>query len=134
MPGVTLLKTTRILLNGRTFDVTDNLAAALRRLRSRKAIFTFWADAICIDQGDNAEKSQQVRLMDKFYEDAAQAIIWLGEEDPESDRAMTILKRLGIDKDPDSVVVLQDEYSPTAPPKKKSWNRRLLLNLKGLPG
>ena len=48
----------KIVLNyGFELAVTDNLHQALRRLRSTFMICTFWIDAICIDQADDAERS-----------------------------------------------------------------------------
>lgn len=37
-----------------------------------------WADAICIDQTNDAERSSQVRLMDQTYRDAVCVSVWLG--------------------------------------------------------
>ena len=38
-----------------------------------------WADAICIDQSDPDEKSQQVPLMRQIYQSADVVLVWLGE-------------------------------------------------------
>jgi hypothetical protein len=40
-----------------------------------------WADAICINQGDIAEKGQQVSMMDRIYSRSAYVVAWLGPED-----------------------------------------------------
>ena len=41
---------------------------------------TLWVDSICINQGDDNERSQQVRLMGQIYRKASTVLIWLGEE------------------------------------------------------
>jgi hypothetical protein len=40
-----------------------------------------WVDAICINQLDLAEKSQQVSMMDQIYSQADTTLIWLGRDD-----------------------------------------------------
>ncbi|CAK3768632.1 Hypothetical predicted protein [Lecanosticta acicola] len=81
-----------ITVDGYPFMVTSNLHRALRRLRrwrgpssSGLQIPAVWIDAICIDQSDPTERSRQVMLMDKIYQNARHLIIWLGElgEDPQ---------------------------------------------------
>jgi hypothetical protein len=59
-------------LNGTIVQVSENLEAALRHFTSRQEVETllFWADALCIDQGNKVEKSWQVRLMREIYESA----------------------------------------------------------------
>lgn len=37
-----------------------------------------WVDAICIDQVDDAERSQQVGIMDKIYKNAECVSVWIG--------------------------------------------------------
>ena len=77
----------KVYLNGQQFNITQNLHDALRRLtsgRPRKLPLIkkwdfLWADAICIDQGNTAERSQQVRLMRQLYEQAQKVYVWLGE-------------------------------------------------------
>ena len=60
--------------------VTDNLAAALKRLRLSDSSRILWVDAICINQSDCAEKSQQVAQMAAIYANAARVVAWLGEK------------------------------------------------------
>lgn len=80
-----------IYLDGMEFSVTDNLYRALKQIRDRVAwgdegksqsrFFsrTLWVDAICINQQDDAEKSQQVTFMAAIYSGAKGLVIWLGE-------------------------------------------------------
>ncbi|KAI9663891.1 MAG: hypothetical protein M1821_007381 [Bathelium mastoideum] len=69
-----------ITVNGiKTFEVTDNLAAALRRLRLSRTNRVLWIDAICIDQNSVQEKNTQVRLMGEIYGRAQRTLVWLGD-------------------------------------------------------
>lgn len=59
--------------------VTENLHAALCRLRDSFLERIIWADAICIDQEDAEEKGCQVQLMAEIYARASRVIVWLEE-------------------------------------------------------
>jgi hypothetical protein len=65
----------------RSLPITQNLAAALFRFRRADKQRILWADAVCINQQDIAERGHQVQLMGKVYNEAACVLIWLGEED-----------------------------------------------------
>ena len=96
-----------IQLNGHSFEVTENLWIVLRRLRDHGIRRELWIDAICINQSDNEEKSQQVSMMRDIYGGCQEAIIWLGE-DPDvaetgsksmvASRACDMLELLGADR------------------------------------
>lgn len=69
-----------IQLNGRPFEITINLHAALKRLRNEtNGIRAIWADAICINQADISERSSQVQMMGLIYSKALRVIVWLGQ-------------------------------------------------------
>lgn len=68
-----------IVLDGCHKPVTDNLSAALKRLRTRDADWIFWIDALCIDQDNKKEQGQQVAQMKRIYENAERVLVWLGE-------------------------------------------------------
>ncbi|KAF8859326.1 heterokaryon incompatibility, partial [Acephala macrosclerotiorum] len=69
-----------ILCNGQRKSVTPNLGAALRRLRYKEKWRLVWIDAICVNQEDLDERSQQVMLMRNIYSPARRVIVWLGED------------------------------------------------------
>ena len=69
----------RIYCDNGYIDVTANAFAALRRLRRKNKDVYAWIDAICINQHDGSERSQQVLLMSSIYSQASEVIIWLGE-------------------------------------------------------
>jgi hypothetical protein len=64
--------------NSNFLNGTTNLFSALVRLRKQDVPRTFWVDAICINQGDDAEKTHQLALMGRIYKEAARAVVWLG--------------------------------------------------------
>jgi hypothetical protein len=83
-----------ISVRGCDMEVSRNLELALRALRYPTATRTLWVDAICINQQNNQERSQQVSLMRKIYSMARKTIVWLGEEDADSTRAIEWMSKL----------------------------------------
>lgn len=77
------------------FNATINLAQALQYFRQEKNPICLWVDAICIDQNNNAEKTEQVLLMQDIYDKAKSAIVWLGPAAEDSDAAMDALNSAG---------------------------------------
>jgi hypothetical protein len=73
-------------------NVTRTLSSALRALRPRRRLRTLWIDAICINQENWEEKSQQVANMRKIYGMASRVCIWLGEADEDSKMAIDFIK------------------------------------------
>ncbi|KAH7321322.1 heterokaryon incompatibility protein-domain-containing protein [Stachybotrys elegans] len=67
-----------IQCNGLPFRVTKSLHSALVRLRLPDQPRRIWADAICINQDDTAERSSQVLLMQTIYRGAVSVVVWLG--------------------------------------------------------
>jgi hypothetical protein len=54
-----------------------------------------WIDQISIDQGNIPEKNIQVALMSSIFSNAAQVVVWLGDEADESTAAMECLAAVG---------------------------------------
>lgn len=75
--------------------VTPNLATALRHVRYPDRSRTVWADAICINQEDHAERSRQVLLMADIYRRANRVIAFLGPECDDSTYALDTLEHAG---------------------------------------
>ncbi|KAJ9647155.1 hypothetical protein H2199_002141 [Coniosporium tulheliwenetii] len=80
--------TTPIIVNGVEVQVTTNLDSALRHICQERFPLILWVDAICINQEDLAERSQQVQLMGKIYSQAEGVMVWLGEAAEKSDLAL----------------------------------------------
>jgi hypothetical protein len=68
-----------IYVEGQRTLITDNLWRALRGLRHPENQRLLWVDALCINQSDDDERSQQVSLMHAIYTQASSVEIWLGE-------------------------------------------------------
>ena len=92
------------VVDGHEFPVTQNLDAALRSIRkqnprpeneARWRPTFWWIDALCINQNDVSERSRQVNLMTRIYRKATGVHIWLGEENEDSDLAMSLVRQLG---------------------------------------
>ncbi|KAJ6282626.1 heterokaryon incompatibility protein-domain-containing protein [Bipolaris maydis] len=79
-----------IICNGKTLKVHQNLHNALFQLRSLNRGTSIWIDAICIDQANSkdmsddekkkrkAEKSAQVSNMESIFGSAKTVVVWLG--------------------------------------------------------
>ncbi|KAK0730916.1 heterokaryon incompatibility protein-domain-containing protein, partial [Lasiosphaeris hirsuta] len=72
--------TVSIMCDGRPSKITQNLHDAFSTFRITDSTVTFWADALCINQKDNKEKSYQVSLMWKIFSQARQVRVWLGPD------------------------------------------------------
>ena len=66
-------------MDGKTFNIRQNLFDALQRLRFPDRPRQLWIDAICINQSDSVEKTEQVALMGQIYAHAIRVIVWLGK-------------------------------------------------------
>jgi hypothetical protein len=80
-----------------TYDIpiTENCNTALQNLRNKLGTVVIWVDAICINQKDTAERSQQVQLMDRIYTYAETSYMWLGSTNARAERAISYLSRAG---------------------------------------
>jgi hypothetical protein len=68
-----------LLIDGAVLHITPNLASALRRFRTMSCLRWIWADAVCINQHDAAEKALQIPLMAQIYREASRVVAWLGD-------------------------------------------------------
>lgn len=85
-----------ITVNGRTFRIKPNLHSFLKHCREKDEPDAwrgpFRSDAICISQQDLEEKSAQVNMMDKIYEHTICCVVWLGQEDKETQLAFNLFR------------------------------------------
>lgn len=86
-------KSVRVRVDGFGFYITKSLDAALRQTRLTSGVRVLWADAICINQADDGEKSAQVAIMGKIYQSGKQTLAWLGDADCWTGRAFRTLKK-----------------------------------------
>ena len=78
--------------DGKLIRVTSNLETALKYIRESqsrisrdlfvtpriKPLVPIWVDAICINQADTAERTQQVKQMAEVYTNSSRLVVWLG--------------------------------------------------------
>lgn len=79
-----------ISIDGTQVGITKSLYVALTNLRrpgpslrNLRRDRIIWADALCINQEDDEEKSVQVAMMGKIYSMASRVLIWIGEDPDE---------------------------------------------------
>jgi hypothetical protein len=88
-------KSHEIWIDGKRFAITRNLYLALRSMQSGvTGTMHVWADAVCINQEDNSEKSAQIQLMREIYQSASEVRIWLGVGTPETKRCLLFVMDL----------------------------------------
>ena len=116
-----------VTCNGVSIEVTPNLALALTRLRypgdekiydiervagrdDKAGVRRIWVDALCINQGDLVERSNQVHFMKEIYDAAADVVVWMGEEDTvHAADVFALIKRIAV------VARNEPEYDPERP-------------------
>ncbi|KAJ6284043.1 heterokaryon incompatibility protein-domain-containing protein [Bipolaris maydis] len=72
-----------VLINGKIAKVRKNLKDFMEVARKKYAASSraFWIDAVCIDQGNDLERTHQVAQMSKIYPRAEEVVGWLGYSD-----------------------------------------------------
>lgn len=86
--------TESIVCDGKKLWITRNCASALGRILPSTSTCTIWVDSICIDQSCIPERNAQVALMSEIFSCAEKVLVWLGEGDKDSRKAISYLKRL----------------------------------------
>jgi hypothetical protein len=81
----TLVET--ILIGDKTMSIPASAARALRCMRLAEQNRTLWIDCICIDQDDNLEKGQQVRLMADIYTGSSCTLAFISDDEALGQRA-----------------------------------------------
>ncbi|KAF2200987.1 HET-domain-containing protein, partial [Delitschia confertaspora ATCC 74209] len=84
-------RTRQVILEGKIFEIRQNLWQFLYQARKHSWYKLLWIDAICIDQDDAEERKHQVALMGSIYSEAEQVAIWLGPAAWNSDVAVHYL-------------------------------------------
>jgi hypothetical protein len=99
--------TRNIRINDCVIPVTSGLESALKEIRVklfdsscsesplRDLPSQFWIDAVCINLEDVQERSHQVQLMRKIYQQASSVLVWLGPPKDELLYGMLTVDRMG---------------------------------------
>jgi hypothetical protein len=98
-----------INLDGHQLLVTPNLESFLRHRRQKTEAVDLWVDAVCINQADIVEKSEQVSMMNLIYATAYKVLVWLGPAADDSDLAMDELRILGSGSPYDKMPILSGD-------------------------
>lgn len=83
-----------MILNDRVINIGKNARDTLRYLRKVDKVMHLWIDAICINQKDNIEKSQQVSMMAEIYTLACPVYIWTGQGLKPSYKALGLVSQM----------------------------------------
>jgi hypothetical protein len=100
---------------GGALYITENLDTALRYLRYADRPRVMWIDAICINQIDLTERSRQVSWMGQIYRKASRTVVFLGEQEKDSETALRLIADLG-----SKIVVDWTDYTLSSSEKGKS--------------
>ena len=111
-----------VIVEGIQTEVTDNLWQALDGLRDLNKERILWVDALCINQSDDRERSDQVAHMNAIYTSASTVEIWLGEPYEGIETALRFIKEFatGFTADGEAVSyehlgdTIPDDYDPDA--------------------
>ncbi|RYP61860.1 hypothetical protein DL771_009979 [Monosporascus sp. 5C6A] len=85
-----------IALNGQEWEVTPSLFDLLQALSSdpeTQSVY-FWIDALCINQHDIDERTNQVNLMGRIYSQGRNVFIWLGQANEHTVKVSTMISLL----------------------------------------
>lgn len=88
-------KSRPIIVNESLIWVTESLGSALEHVQEEDRVILLWADALCINQEDDLEKSAQVQQMGSIYSAALFVLAWLGPAADESDLALKAMAHIG---------------------------------------
>lgn len=83
-----------VICNSLPLLVSENLADALRHLRSPSETRVLWVDAICIDQSDTTERGHQIQLMKSIFSEARRVLVWLGPASQSTAEAFDLINRV----------------------------------------
>lgn len=94
--GISSIPTRKILCNSHPVLVTENLYNFLKRAAENTGLASksMWIDIISINQQDDRERSEQVKMMASIYESATSVIVWLGEQDNDTGSNFDLIRRL----------------------------------------
>ncbi|KAH7380692.1 heterokaryon incompatibility protein-domain-containing protein [Pyrenochaeta sp. MPI-SDFR-AT-0127] len=109
-----------------TIKVGPNLHEMLGHLRQQETSRALWVDAICINQDDLVERSEQVKGMRNIFTFARRVILWLGESGADSALALQTLEYIG-----KQLEYTQTGYYMPSPhcTEKGWWNPRYRITL-----
>jgi hypothetical protein len=83
----------RFIIDGQTATIPKTAADAIRNL-SKVTSQPLWIDALCINQQNLQEKSEQVAMMKQVYSKAVSVLIWLGAAQKSTPAAIASIEKI----------------------------------------
>jgi heterokaryon incompatibility protein (HET) len=110
--------------DGTHIKVTRNLVHALQQFRRENESHLIWADAICINQDDQAiqERSHQVGIMGEIYRKSHHCLIWLGRGPLDAEECLDATRELVELENDLATAALKIDPSAMSPEEKKIHN------------
>ncbi|WAO84731.1 HET domain-containing protein [Fusarium falciforme] len=102
-----------------TIKLSASLHATLRCLRHEKQPVLLWADGVCINQSNETEKSEQIRLLPQVFQRATCVLVCLGS-DSKGDSAMEALMQIRVH---DTLATLGEEWPKDLAKIPKAWGK-----------
>jgi hypothetical protein len=123
---VTIVDTQSPSMCAGTCSVGPNLLDLLHHLRRPDTTRALWIDAICINQENSVEKSEQVKRMHDIFKFANRTVVWLGQAFDDSATALQALEHMG-----KQLEYTSDDYFVPAPDasEKSWWDPKQLISL-----
>ena len=119
-----------LVCSGQSLAVAQHVYTALENVcpPNDSCWFAIWIDAICINQADAAEKSDQVSRMGVIYSRAARVIVWLGENALVDSRREEI-ESLAAYAATFEVLVKDSDIEPVSLPRLESGTQAAVISL-----
>jgi Heterokaryon incompatibility protein (HET) len=114
------MNTRPIKIDDEILDVTRKLRCALRHLRSPSRPRLLWVDAVCINQEDLDERTEQVSIMRDIYRSAIRTIVWLGPASKDSEIALSICRGLLVEQSTLTSTAISEKDSVTITHEKEA--------------
>ncbi|KAK3698212.1 hypothetical protein LTR37_017037 [Vermiconidia calcicola] len=89
-----------MILNGHAVFVGHSVYTALRHTGYKVTDLLIWIDALCINQSDKEERSEQVSLMGEIYGKAEPVWLWTGGYTKDTETLVNLMNRLAFMQDP----------------------------------
>jgi heterokaryon incompatibility protein (HET) len=108
----------------RPIMVSTSCAAVLKRFRDETVERILWIDAVCIDQKNTLERSEQVEIMPRIYRQAKEVLVYIGDVDEgDFDTYIKPLRRLAISEETNAdILQLRDFWINLT---RRGWFHRI---------
>lgn len=106
----------QIICDGSVLTIRRNLYDALSHIYNialqREKLTAIWVDAVCINQEDETEKGEQIKMMHKIYSGATSVVIWLGPDETNDAGSIRVVAD-----------AMRDQFGAEKLAKSASWDK-----------